>query len=330
VIDFSRAFDLAWERMMVILFRPFDIGKWLVIGFSAFLAGLLQGGNGFNFSSRFPTSTHDLTPTTSFQYHSNLPALSTNVAHAWAALFTGAGIFIAAIASFFVMAIVLLFYWLGARGQFLFLDNIVRNRGEITWPWRTYARQGNNLFVFMLIWLLIMLAIFIPIIVGGVFVGLPFMRESRWPEGGEWALPVFIVLVYLIITIPMSILFFLFRELGVPLMFRNGITARAALGETWQLFQRHPGSLLLLVLLRLVLLLGLLVVSVLTCCLSCCVGLLPYIGTVLLLPALIYIKCFTLDCLAQLGPEYDVWTVDLPPGGATVVGDPGFILPPPL
>src|ERR1700733_6057278 len=48
VINFTRAFDSAWERMSIILFRPFDLGKWFVMGFGAFLAGFLSGGNGFN------------------------------------------------------------------------------------------------------------------------------------------------------------------------------------------------------------------------------------------------------------------------------------------
>lgn len=36
----SRAFG----RMTTILFRPFDLGKWFVLGFSAWLATLLDGG----------------------------------------------------------------------------------------------------------------------------------------------------------------------------------------------------------------------------------------------------------------------------------------------
>ena len=50
MINFTRAFDTAWERMEIILFRPFDFGKWCAIGFSAFLAGFIHGGNGFNSS----------------------------------------------------------------------------------------------------------------------------------------------------------------------------------------------------------------------------------------------------------------------------------------
>jgi hypothetical protein len=57
------------------------------------------------------------------------------------------------------------------------------------------------------------------------------------------------------------------------------------------------------------------ILSLVICCVTipcCCLGQWPYIGTVILLPVLVYVKCFTLDCLAQLGPEYNVWTVDVP------------------
>jgi hypothetical protein len=316
MINFSRAFDLAWERMVVILFRPFDIGKWLVIGFSAFLAGLLEGGNAnFGVPNWFSPGNNGL-PNTSFTYHSNLPAMSANMVHAWTSLMTGTGIAVVGFAFCIVLAVVILFYWLGARGQFLFLDNVVRNRAEVAWPWGTYARQGNNLFAFILLWLLMILAILLPLVIAFILAALPFFRAHHWPEGAEWLPLAAIGAVYFVVTIPLGVLFFLFRELGVPLMFRNGITARAAFVETWKLTLRHPGNIALFVLLRIALLVGILVVAVLLCCLCCCVEQIPYVGTVMLLPALIYIRCFTLECLAQYGPEYDVWTVDVPPGGA--------------
>lgn len=328
MIDFSRAFNLAWERMLVILFQPFDIGKWLVIGFSAFLAGLLQGGNGVDLP--FPSSSSNFSPTNSFQYHSssNLPSLSANTLHAVTSLATGLGIFAAALIVFVVFAVVILMYWLGAHGQFLLLDNIVRNRGAIAWPWRAYARPGNNLFVFILLWVLAIFAIMTPLMIAFFFLVLPFFRQQRWPDGAEWAPLVLIGLIYLAVMIPLSVLFFLFREFGIPLMFRNGLTARAALVETWRLLQQHWTSMLVFVLLRIALFVGMAIVTAIVCCLSCCCfEKLPYVGTVLLLPAIIYIRCFTLDCLAQFGPEYDVWAVDLPPGAPPV---PATSSPPPL
>src|SRR5436309_15078106 len=43
----------ALERVKQVLFRPFDLGKWFVIGFCAWLAHLGEngGGTGFNWSS---------------------------------------------------------------------------------------------------------------------------------------------------------------------------------------------------------------------------------------------------------------------------------------
>ena len=39
----------AYERVKQMLFRPFDIGKWFVIGFCAWLATLGESGSNFNF-----------------------------------------------------------------------------------------------------------------------------------------------------------------------------------------------------------------------------------------------------------------------------------------
>jgi len=67
------------------------------------------------------------------------------------------------------------------------------------------------------------------------------------------------------------------------------------------------------VLIRIAIFIGVAVLSIILCCVTCCTALIPYVGTVMLLPVLVYVRCFTLDCLAQFGPEYDAWTVDVPP-----------------
>jgi len=45
-IAFFEPLNRAWERMKHILFQPFDLAKWLVLGFSAWLAGLADGAGG--------------------------------------------------------------------------------------------------------------------------------------------------------------------------------------------------------------------------------------------------------------------------------------------
>ena len=342
MINFTHAFDSAWERMHVILFRPFDFGKWCAIGLSAFLAGFLQGGNGFNsFYNNSDNNrnsqqhtfwqpglhggiTHDVAHAASNATNGlgrglaslNLPFNPTipgiNPQHLLVFFGTLSALFIVMVAVF-VLALVLLIYWLGARGQFLFIDNVVRNRGAISWPWSYYARQANSLFLFYLLLLLIMIVAIVPIVIVAILMAIPLFQQSHWPAGGEIAVFVVLGLLYLAVIMVFSVALFVFREFGVPLMFRNGLMARDAFVTTMRLIMAYPGSIALFVLLRIAIFIGVAIISVIACCLTCCLALLPYIGTVILLPVLVYVRCFTLDCLAQFGPQYDVWIVDVPP-----------------
>ena len=264
MINFTRAFDLAWERMMVILFRPFELGKWFTIGFSAFLAGLLSGGNGFN--SSFDRHSFDQSH---WSASYNVQNLNSNVSHAVTSLQTEFTVYTIAGIFAFVLGFIVLIYWLGARGQFLFLDNIVRNRGAVVEPWRVYRRHGNNLFCFYLLYVVVCLVVSAPLLVLGIVMGLPLYHQHRWPEGLEIPMFVALVLVYLSITIALSVVLFLFRELGVPLMFRHGLPAWDAFRETLNLIRRHPGSLALFILLRIALFLALVVICFIVCCFSC-------------------------------------------------------------
>jgi hypothetical protein len=323
-----------------------------VVGFSAFLAGFLQGGNGFN-SYYNNTNTNNNSQQHTY-WQANPPGgLTHDVVHVSANSSTGlwphgidaglpfgltfpnfnlqqfnlnfvnslSGVFILFIC-FFVLLFVLLIYWLGARGQFLFIDNVVRNRGAISWPWTYYARQGNSLFFFYLLTILVVIV--------GVVMAIPLFQHSRWPVGGELAVFIILGLAYLAIVLAFSVVLFVFREMGVPLMFRNGLMAREAFVKSMRLIATYPGSITLFILLRIAIFVAVAIVSIIACCLTCCIEAIPYLGTVILLPALVFVRCFSLDCLAQFGPEYDVWTVDVPPSdpgfGATI---PSFTPPPP-
>jgi len=329
MINFTRAFDSAWERMHVILFRPFDFGKWCAIGLSAFLAGFLQGGNGFN--SSFNTNNfnnngfnkYSAGQTPKFDLHQ----FNSNLTHAITSMQVGIIVLICLVTIALIFAFVLLFCWLGSRGQFMFLDNIVRNRGAISWPWRYYKRQANSLFGFYLLFLVISFAIFLPILIIAVVMCIPLFMQHRWPGGGEIVGFVVLGLAYLVFALVLNFIMFVFREFGIPLMFRNGLLARPAFWESMNLVARHAGSVVVFVLLRIAIFIGVAILSLIICCATCCIGALPYIGTVILLPVLVYVRCFTLDCLAQFGPQYDVWTVDVPP--ASPVGVPPFNPQPP-
>lgn len=334
MINFTRAFDSAWERMMIILFRPFDLGKWFVIGLSAFLAGLLTGGNGFSGSANSNFNNTSFSPTRVSEIYQpptvNWNQIHSSIANVFNSFALGMIILVMVVVFVVIIALTILFYWLGARGQFLFLDNIVRNRGVISWPWHRYARQANSLFLFHLAVIAISFVLFIPIMVVFVIMAIPLFQQNRWPIGVEISGFATLGLVYFALVIGLNVILMLFRDFGVPLMFRNGLMAWAAFAEAMRLLARHPGSVLVFVLLRILIAIAVIILSIIACCCTCCcLERIPYLGTVIILPLLIYVRCFSLDCLAQFGPQYDVWTVDVPPVGPVGPAEPLTPQPPP-
>src|SRR5207247_2480674 len=139
-IEIFRPFGEAFELMKKILFQPFDLKKWLVIGFAAWLASLgAGGGGGFNYGSNRDEDVQKVTAAIS-----QIPQ---------PILVLGISLLI-----ILVLVLVVLFAWLRARGGFMFIDCIVKNRGVIAEPWRNFQKEGNSYFIF---WVLIGLGLLI-------------------------------------------------------------------------------------------------------------------------------------------------------------------------
>jgi hypothetical protein len=62
-----------------------------------------------------------------------------------------------------------------------------------------------------------------------------------------------------------------------------------------------------------------LAVVIATCRIACCLMVLPYVGTVVLLPMLVFERSYSLYYLAQFGPAYAVFP-PLPPDLAALPG----------
>jgi hypothetical protein len=121
-IAYLEPFGRAWERMKLALFRPFDLHKWFVVGFNAFLAGLAESRNG----SAGGRARGDMT----FREFLDLPN------RGWEWLTSHPGWFIAiGVLALVVIAVGIVLLWLSSRGKFMFLDNVVHNRAEIAKPW---------------------------------------------------------------------------------------------------------------------------------------------------------------------------------------------------
>lgn len=295
----------AIERVKTVLFRPFDLGKWFVIGFCAWLAELGKpkgsGGKGAG-GKAGPQFSSD-----------KFPGLDEMMA--WVRdLFTDAGIYIqenmhwivpvAIIGAVVVIIIWLLVTWLSSRGRFMFLHCVVENRAEVAVPWNRFGPHGNSLFVFrIVVGLINLVAVAIAVSAGiMLFTGTASVMV---------VVPVFILMIAL------GVVLFLIQKITtdfvVPIMFLRTVSCRAAWREFLFILTANSGRFILYLVFQIAIwiVIAILVVMLacVTCCCAACVLGIPYLGTVLFLPVLVFHRSYTLYYLEQFGPDFDIFPV---------------------
>ncbi len=289
-IEIFKPFGEAFELTKKILFRPFDLAKWFVIGFAAFLASLCSGMN-FNFNG------FDRNRDWHWKFTSVQHGVMETTAH-WPGWLIGLVI----VAIPFAIALVVVCMWLGARGRFMFVDCIVRNRGAIKEPWREFRTEGNSFFLFSL---LIALLFLVVVAIMAAPMVLPLILHS------SNLLSKTAMIVWLICFVTLVLLFALgwhwISQLMVPLMYRRRSRAMPALHDVLGLIFNHPAPLILYFLFFIVLALATIVVGCAATCLTCCIAAIPYIGTVILLPIHVILYAFPLLFLRQFGSDFDAW-----------------------
>ena len=285
-IEIFKPFGEAFELMKKVLFQPFELKKWLVIGFAAWLANLGAGGGGIgNFN--YPDNRREGAQ----KFNEMIGQIPQPV------LITGICVLICV-----VLLLIVLFAWLRARGRFIFVDCVVRNRAAIVAPWKEFRAEGNSFFLFSL---LVGIALIAVIVIAGLVLIVPFIpgRDQAEPGVAFWigiSLTAFI-------SVCLIFVWALVSQLMVPIMYRQRCRARLAFAQAVDLVSSHPGPILLYVLFLLLLAVAAVMISCAVTCATCCIAAIPYVGTVILLPIPVTLGAFSLLFLRQFGPDYDVW-----------------------
>jgi hypothetical protein len=313
-IEIFAPFGAAYELMKTILFRPFDIGKWLVIAFAAFLSGGWGGGFNPGRLGRFGGGDWKYRATS----HGNWPS-------DWAMPAWGIALIIVGALALLVLIVVLM--WVTSRGRFIFTDCVVKNRAAIAEPWREFRREGNSFFLFSLaVAFVTMLVTVVLVLIVAVPLGL--FSSNRAAAAGVGASAVVLFILFGLVLFVFLLFFALVSHFMVPVMYRRRCSAKDAFLDVSKLVFRYPGPFILLVLFGIVLAIAVGIIGTLIACLTCCIGGLPYISTVLLLPAIVWLLAFKLLFIRQFGDQYDVWaTVGFP--APSEVPPPSPPLPPP-
>jgi hypothetical protein len=297
-ISVTNPIGLAMERVRQVLFRPFDLGKWFTIGFCAWLAGLGErGSSGGNF--------HGNSNNRNVNFHQEFEHARIYVVEnlAW---IVPLSIFLFV----FVIALAVVFIWLNSRGKFMFLYCVALNRAEVVTPWNYYRDLATSLFWFRLALMGIGWVITLPFFVFMAITAWPMFRDDNWNFAG------FMLLGGLFLGLMIAgCILLLIRKLTtdfvVPIMYLRGSRCLAAWKEFRQLLSANLGGFVLYILFQIVIgiVLGVMVLAVMivTCCIAACFFAIPYIGTVLLLPLIMFKRAYSLYYLAQYGPSYNVF-----------------------
>jgi hypothetical protein len=293
----------AYERVKQMLFKPFDFTKWLTVGFCAWLADLGESGgsggfNGFN-GNHFNNNSQPLEQFRHF-YSEARDYVMDNLG--WIIPVTVAVVLLG-------LALWVLMLWLSSRGKFMFLHCVALNKAEIEVPWSKFANAASNLFWFRLVLGLIGMVLMLPLLVCIAITILQMVVLGEADFAGVMT-AMCLGLAFVVLSLVFALIHKFMVDFVVPIMFLRGESCVGAWGEFYELLSANIWRFALYILFQIVLTsaIGVIVLFMilLTCCIACCLMLLPFVGTVVLLPVLVFKRAYPLYYLAQYGPQYDV------------------------
>lgn len=286
---------VAVRRTRRILFEPFQLRKWLKLGLCAFLMG---SGPLAPF-----TGTTDL----SDRGGSGEPSLQPDQILAWIQEHLGLILTGTVVVLVIGCLLMLLATWLSSRARFMLLDGVIHNRADLAASWRRYRREGNALFRFRVVVGVIALALLALIVAVPLTVSLADLLAGvislRVVAAGLAA-----TLLLLVWILAMELIAVLLLDFVAPVMLLRHLPVLPA----WRivlvsLVRSQPMGIALYLLSRVLLNGAIGTLAMLAVVLSCCLALVPYLGSVLVLPLTLFQISYPLAYLEQLGPQWAVF-----------------------
>jgi len=280
----------ALAKTKLLLFKPFDISRWFAIGFCAWLTMLAGQGGGFNF------------------YHPSGRGTGVQIGNYIQAHLMLIISLVSAVAAAGVI-IMLVFLWLSSRGSFMFLHCVAQNKAEVKLPWRQYRYQGNSLFLFRLIFGLIAFVCLVSICIA---FSIPIFVMRHNPQ----IITIIIIIavgapILIILSIGFALVGKFTKDFVVPIMYLRNCGCMAGWKEFLPLLRANIGRFILYILFQIVIGMAIstivLAAACLTCCIAACLMAIPYIGTVALLPILVFHREYSICYLRQYGSAFDVF-----------------------
>ena len=299
-IDFIAPLSHAWNRMQKSLFKPFDIKKWFALGFTAFLANLLdwEGGN----------SADDEMGHMDFGDVLDIPHEGWDWIHRnpdWTALIV-VGIAV-------ITGLIILLTWLSSRGKFMFLDNVVHDRALVKKPWADFAGIAKSLFLWRLGFGVVSFVI-IGSYLSYIYFEIYDMYNAYASDSDMIIAAIRMSVFFIILLVAFSYISLFLNDFIVPIIYKNSSSVWIGWSNFMPVFQQNFVYFILYGLFVLFLYILVVIFVVILGFLTCCVGfillIIPYIGSVILLPISVVFRALSVEFLEQFGEQFKIFPED--------------------
>lgn len=263
-MDFIKAMGPAWNQMVEVLFRPFQLRKWLALTFVSLIA---YGGGGFNVPFSHCREDHDVknalcSPSPNFIYAQLKDSIRINCSDSTAD-WRKDTVFDELLQLFFsenwpwiilgfllLLAVGILIVWVICVLNFVYIDQVARNSGAIREPWARLKHLGTSYFLWQLCFtgvVLVVLGLELGVLIGS---GVTFTGDSGRPGPALWGIIGIGVLIFIALAILAVVVQVLTNHFVIATMYVKNIRVLQAWREFWGILRSNAGQVVLYLLMR--------------------------------------------------------------------------------
>ena len=315
--------EKAFDRVIEYCFQPFELAKWITMGFVAWV--LTMGENGFGGGLNFFTGDFSKIPSKIAlgQTKSISSDIKSFINDQLTPEVITIGVIVAVVIILIFLIIWLVMIWIKAKFQFIFLDNIICNKFEIKQPWRDFDRQGTSLFKWNILFGIISVIIVTSLILLGLGITLKMCwssieAEKLLPEAKSGLIIGGLFMFFTIIaSITLSIISFIVNKLLVPIMYKEKITITQAWRKFRPAFSQNKGNIALFIIVYWIVVMAvgsiagiaIFIIMILTCFFFC-LGFIPFVSgfltATLMLPVTIFYRMLSYEYAMQFNLDNNI------------------------
>ncbi|MFT5125597.1 MAG: hypothetical protein ACI9TH_004896 [Kiritimatiellia bacterium] len=287
-IRIVKPLDLSFPRMYECLFRPFNAGFWFVAGFAVWLTHLPE-------LAILPIQIFDQL-TALLDEEGLLRAFAERTRE----MAVGGGVLLLLCGILWVAL-----SWLACRAEFIFLHFAVHPAVKFGEAWRASRPRYLTYFYWELAFGLVSL-----LWMAGVWLGFGYAIRAvalgfALPRILLAALLLGFLTLFLVVAL-IGYIKLVVKDFILPVMFKHACGIMDAWTMFWPVFKPNFIRFYLYALLKVLLVFLISVIGGALVLMTCCIAASPYIGTVIMMPAFLLLRLYSLHFLAQFGTDFDL------------------------